>query len=216
MTQESYIFDNKTIIDITPLISPKTAVFPGDTAFSRSELLSFEKGHNLVLSSINSTVHIGAHTDAPSHYHSEGKTMESVSLEAYLGQCQVIEVAIEAGQRILSKDLLQPVASKRILLKTNSFPDPNNWNADFNSCSKELIEFLDSKGVCLVGIDTPSVDLSDDKELEAHNSIYKNKMAILEGIVLSNVDPGLYQLIALPLPIEKADASPVRAILIKE
>lgn len=198
------------------MISPQLAVFPGDTSFSREEVLSFDKGHNLVLSSINSTVHLGAHTDAPSHYHKDGVTMEKVSLNPYLGQCQVIEVSTEQGHRILPDDLKQVVTQKRVLFKTNSYPDPNSWNADFNSCSQKLIEHLNAKGVILVGIDTPSVDPSNDKDLESHNSIFKNKMAILEGIVLTNVEPGSYQLIALPLPIESADASPVRAILIKE
>jgi arylformamidase len=142
--------------------------------------------------------------------------MESVSLSAYLGNCQVIEVDIDRGSRIYPSDLMQKINAPRVLLKTNSFPDPNHWNSDFNACSAELIEHLHKNGVILVGIDTPSVDPSDDKALESHNKIYDSKMAILEGIVLTGVETGNYQLIALPLPIMEADASPVRAILIKE
>jgi arylformamidase len=74
---------------------------------------------------------------------------------------------------------------------------------------------LSSKNVILVGIDTPSIDPSEDQVLESHHAVYENNMAILEGIVLDDVNEGIYQLIALPLKIAGADASPVRAVLLK-
>jgi arylformamidase len=70
--------------------------------------------------------------------------------------------------------------------------------------------------VKLVGIDTPSIDLAEDKILQSHHAVARHDMAILEGIVLDQVKPGMYQLIALPLSIERADATPVRAVLLKE
>lgn len=208
--------ESQRIIDISPMISEKTAVFPGDTPFSRNEVLSFEKGHNLVLSSVTSTVHIGAHTDAPNHYHPDGRTIDQQPLDTYVGQAQVIETNAGRGERITPSHLeTQDIQASRVLLKTSSFPNPDKWNGDFNSCSPELIDFFASKNVILVGIDTPSVDPADDKELLSHNTIYKNDMAILEGIVLDNVEAGLYQLVALPLPLAGCDASPVRAILMR-
>lgn len=207
--------ENKIIIDISPTISPNTAVFPGDTPFQQNFLLKIEKGSNLDLSTIKTTVHIGAHTDAPSHYHAEGVTMEKRDLKYYIGPAQVIEVACPRGTRILPQHLTQNIMASRVLFKTNSFPDPNRWNDDFVSLSAELIEFLAAKKVVLVGIDTPSVDLAGDELLESHKCIYKHNMAILEGIVLKDVDSGIYDLICLPLKIAEADASPVRAILLK-
>lgn len=208
---------SRQIIDITPVISEKIAVFPGDTPFSRNEILSFEKGHNLVLSNVTSTVHLGAHADAPSHYHSSGQTIEKQNLSTYIGPCQVIEVKAKPSERLTIAHIKHVnITSERILLKTNSFPDPDQWNDDFNSCSPELIDYLAQHSVLLVGIDTPSVDPSDDKELLSHNKIFEHKLSILEGIVLTHVKPGSYELIALPLPIKGCDASPVRAILIKE
>lgn len=203
------------IIDISPVISAKTAVFPGDTPFEADFLLKINKGHNIDLSTIKTTVHIGAHTDAPSHYHAQGVTMDQRKLHYYLGPAQVIEVNVQKGARIYPKDLTRDVKAPRILFKTNSFPDPNHWNSDFNSLSAELIEELAHKKVILVGIDTPSVDPETDKVLESHTAIFKNDMAILEGIVLNHVSAGLYDLVCLPLKIEGADASPVRAILLK-
>lgn len=208
-------FENAKIIDISPLLQENIAVFPGDTEYSRKEALSFEQGHNLRLSSINATLHLGAHTDAPSHYHRDGITMEKRRLDLYMGDCQVIEVKCPKGERVRPEHLQSEINSPRVLLKTNSFPNPNQWNNDFNALSKSLVESLVEKGVKLIGIDTPSVDLADDKELECHNLIYENDLAILEGIILSHVEPGHYQLIALPLNLQGADASPVRAILTK-
>lgn len=201
-------------IDITPVLRASTAVFPGDTPFSRSENMSFEQGQHLEVSEIRTTVHVGAHADAPSHYHAEGKTIEERDLSLYLGLCQVVEVSLPLGERIRPQDLKCEINAPRVLFKTDSFPHPDLWNGDFNSLSPELIDFLQTKQVRLVGIDTPSVDPATDQVMSAHKAIYRADMAILEGIVLTSVKPGLYQLIALPLPIEGADASPVRAILL--
>ena len=75
--------------------------------------------------------------------------------------------------------------------------------------------YFSNKGVFLVGIDTPSVDPCDSKRLESHTEIAKRNMAILEGVVLEDVEDGIYLLSAVPLKIKNADASPVRAILIE-
>lgn len=202
------------IYDISPVISENTAVFPGDQKFSRKVSLDFKNKDNLLLSSISTTVHIGAHTDAPNHYHPDAEGMSDRALHFYLGPVQVISVSLPPKSRILIQHIQHiKITAKRILFKTNSFPNPNNWNQDFCSLSAELVDYLAKQGVILVGIDTPSVDLSDDKILESHNRIYQNNMAILEGIVLNQVSDGNYFLISLPLKIQSADASPVRAIL---
>lgn len=208
---------NETIIDISPVISEKLAVFPGDVEFKRSMTMNFDQGHHLGLSSIQGTVHLGAHTDAPNHYHEDGSGIEARNLNLYYGECQIIEVKIPRGARITPKDIEGvEIKAKRILFKTGSFPDPNSWNEDFNSLSPELVTLLSSKGVVLVGLDTPSVDPSTEKDLTSHLKIYELDMAILEGVVLDHVDEGVYKLIALPLNIKDCDASPVRAVLIKE
>jgi arylformamidase len=102
-----------------------------------------------------------------------------------------------------------------VLIRTDSFPDPDAWNGDFNALSPELVDALHAEGVILVGIDTPSVDLADDKVLLSHRAIHAKDMAVLEGIVLSAVPDGLYTLIALPLKIRDADAAPTRAVLVE-
>lgn len=201
------------IIDISPLISSEIAVWPGDQKFSQNINLSIDKGSNIDLSSILTTLHLGAHADSRSHYQKNGKTIDQMDLKPYLGKCQVIEVNILRSERIKPEHIKVKIEAPRVLFKTNSFPNPNIFNEDFNSLSDELIQHLAENKCLLVGIDTPSVDPFDDKLLEAHHSLIKNNIYNLEGLVLSNVNPGLYNLIALPLKIKGADASPVRAVL---
>ena len=204
------------IIDISPEISPKTAVWTGDTPFSQQFLCRFEEGANLDLSTIQSTVHIGAHADAPSHYRAGAVSIEQRDLNLYYGSCQVMTVSLPRGERIGPHHLPDPIRAPRLLLRSLSFPDPNHFSTDFNSFSPDLVRHAQEKGVVLMGIDTPSVDPYSSKGLEAHNAIADADMAILEGLILEHVEDGIYQLIAFPLKIKDSDASPVRAVLLAE
>lgn len=202
------------IYDISPLITADLAVFPGDVAFSRQISMDFCKGDALSLSSITSTLHIGAHADAPIHYHPEGKSIDECDLTIYLGPCQVIDVSDfrgEIGEEVLARFDL---STERILFKTKSILNVNQWQDDFSYLSPGVVDHLGTKGVKLVGIDTPSMDFSKSKKLEAHQAFFRNQVAILEGLMLDSVNPGRYTLVALPLKIKGAEASPVRAILI--
>ncbi|MFW7377179.1 MAG: cyclase family protein [Oligoflexus sp.] len=204
------------IYDISPLIDQNSPVFPGDEAFHREETLSFTKGHHLALSWIKSTVHIGAHTDAPSHYHKDGQTIDQRSLEYYLGPCQVIDVTHVGPRRLQITDIdIRQIKAPRVLFKTKSFAHRQAFQKEFTSLAPELISALAQENVCLIGLDTPSVDPEDSKDLESHQTVYQHKLAILEGVDLDEVDEGSYHLIALPLKIAGGDASPVRAVLIE-
>ena len=199
------------LIDISPLVHPGTAVWPGDVAFRRDVALSMAAGANLELSSITTTVHVGAHTDAPNHYVLGGAGIAERPLELYYGPVEVVEAR---GQGRIQPEEIGPVRAPRVLFKTGSMPDPDHFNTDFRSLSPELVHALAAQGVCLVGLDTPSVDPFSSKALESHNAIAQHDLAVLEGVVLDDVEPGLYTLIAFPLKLEGADASPVRAVLV--
>ena len=203
------------IHDISPTLSPRTAVWPGDVALRRETSMSFDDGHHMALSSFQTTVHIGAHADAPSHYDSTGASIEQQELSPYLGECQVISVDVSRGARVRPEQLPAAPYAQRLLLRTNTFPDPEFFNGDFAALSPELIEHLHAHGVVLVGLDTPSVDLCHDAQMLSHKAIARCGMRILEGLVLNAVPDGIYTLIALPLPLEGADASPVRAVLVE-
>lgn len=202
------------IIDISPLVDTSIHVWPGDTPYVRTVNLDMRKGSNLTLSDIRTTVHVGAHTDAPNHYVADGEDIAARRLELYIGPCNVITVRECRGRRVMPGDLdLSHVTSPRVLLRTGSFPDPRKWNDDFASLSPQLVDALHARGVVLIGIDTPSVDPFESKALEAHQAFARHDMAILEGVVLDDAADGEYELIALPLRLGGADASPVRAVL---
>lgn len=204
------------MIDISPVISPRLAVWPGDVAFRRDVAYDTDQGDHMTLSAIHGTVHLGAHVDAPNHYAPKAPGIGERSLDYYFGPCQVITVDVGRGKRIKPEDLTATITAPRILFRTGSFPDPESWNSDFSALSAALVQHLAKLGVKLVGIDTPSIDLQDDKLLEAHQAVAANDMAILEGIVLTEVKDGFYTLCALPLKLEGADASPVRAVLLEQ
>lgn len=200
------------IYDITPVVSPRLAVWPGDTPAAREVLMDLRRGDSVTLSTLRATVHLGAHADAPSHYGESAPTIESRGLDDYLGPCQVIRIPAGRGRRLPAGSLAPPRAP-RVLLATGTYPDPEEFNRDFAALSVELVEELHRAGVRLIGVDTPSVDLFDSKDLPVHHAMLARNMAILEGLVLSEVPEGVYELIALPLKLEGFDASPVRAVL---
>jgi arylformamidase len=203
-----------TLIDISPVVDPTIAVWPGDRPYSRNVSLDMSAGANLTLSDITTTLHVGAHADAPSHYSATGEDIGTRSLHYYLGPCVVWRVDIARGQRILPAHVAKkPIMATRVLLHTGTFPNPRSWNDDFASLSPELVDWLHTKGVITIGIDTPSVDPFDDQILESHQALARNDMANLEGLVLDRVAEGRYELIALPLRLAGADGSPVRAVL---
>ena len=205
--------EDRKIYDISPLISEKTAVWPGDMSFRRKVALSLAAGDNIELSSIQTTVHIGAHADAPSHYFSGGDNIAAVSLEPYIGKCQVLTV--RDCKLIKPEDFSNHLVSgiKRVLFRTNSSPNPDVFNEDFTAFAPESIDILAESGCVLVGIDTPSVDPFDSKDLPTHHRLIKHNIRNLEGLSLKPVADGIYELIALPLKLANCDASPVRAIL---
>ena len=203
------------IYDLTPKISPRLAVFPGDQPFAREVAMSFAHGHHLELSAMRTTLHLGAHADAPSHYRDGAESIELREVRRYLGHCQVVRVqGLRPRERILPRHVTRRIVAPRVLFDTGSFTDPERWTDEFNSLSPELIDWLAGQGVRLVGLDTPSVDPADSKDLPAHQALFANDFGVLEGLVLKDVPEGEYNLVALPLPLEGADASPVRALLL--
>ena len=209
------------VYDLSPTLSPRTGVFPGDVEFKRPISMSFDQGHHLGLSSITTTLHIGAHADAPSHYAARG---EGISLSYYVGPAYVAHATVARGERvsishlsIATRERLESTGPMpaRFLMKTGTFPNPDRWNSDFASYDPSLIELLHARGVRLIGIDTPSIDPETSKELESHHTIERLDMSVLEGIYLDGVPEGAYWLVAAPLKIEGADAGPVRALLLE-
>lgn len=204
------------ILDISSPLSPNLAVWPGDVPFALEAGSRISAGDALDLSSMRTTLHIGTHADAPSHVVQGGQSIDALELSPFLGPCEVIEVSLPTGERILPRHLPGPVRAPRVIFKTGSCPDPTRFSEAFNSLSPELIECLAEQGCVLLGLDTPSVDPFDSRECESHRALVERGLQSLEGLRLEGVEPGLYTLVALPLRIEGGDASPVRAVLMED
>ena len=203
----------RRIYDISPPISAALAVWPGDTSLHREVLLDMNRGDNITLSSLHATAHLGAHADGPNHYGKGARGIDTRPIDDFLGPCQVIRVAAAPRSRVRLEDLRAAITDERVLLCTGTYPDPNHFREDFAALEPGLVDQLHELGVRLIGIDTPSVDLFDSQDLPAHRRFLAHDMAILEGLVLTDISPGRYELIALPLRLVDCDASPVRAIL---
>jgi len=201
------------IIDITPPVDPSIAVWPGDTPYAVSWVARMDQGASCNVSSITTTPHVGAHADGPLHFLVDGPAIGNVDLDPYLGRCRVVDVtgvAAVTEESVFGMDLSSVT---RLLFKTGTFPDPLQWNPDFAYLDPGFVRRLGKLGVRLIGIDTPSVDPMDSKTLPAHHALVEMGMRNLEGLDLSQVEPGDYELIALPLRLADADSSPVRAVL---
>jgi arylformamidase len=204
------------VIDITPAVSVGINVWPGDTAYAYNRFMDTLKGDHITLASVTTTLHLGAHADGPNHYSRTSVGVGEMKLEHFLGPCRVIEARVKRGERVRVSDVVGGLPARiepRVLIKTGTFDGFAAWNSDFSALSVELVDALAARGVMTVGVDTPSVDLQESKEMVAHLAIARHGIAILEGLELSRVESGAYELIALPMKLMGADASPVRAVL---
>jgi arylformamidase len=204
----------KKLWDISPSIHPATPVWPGDTTVNVERVWRMEAGSPVNVARVTLSPHTGAHTDAPLHYDAEGAPIGEVPLDTYIGKCRVIH-CIGAAPLVLPEHVKTALDGipPRVLLRTYAQAPQDRWDSAFCAVAPETIELLAAHGVRLIGIDTPSLDPQESKTMDAHHRIRAHRMAILEGVVLDEIDAGDYELIALPLKFTTLDASPVRAVL---
>ena len=200
--------------DISPAIHPAAPVFPGDTPYSQEWVASIGPGCPVNVSAIHLSPHVGAHADAPLHYDPQGAAIGLVDLDAFLGPCRVIH-AIGCGPLIEWPHIEHAINAslpQRVLVRTYQ-KALTGWDPDLAAYAPETVQKLADLGVQLIGIDTASIDPASSKTLDSHMVIRQRNLRILENLVLDEVAEGDYELIALPLKLTEADASPVRAIL---
>lgn len=199
--------------DISPAISAATPCFPGDTAYTQRWNAQLGPGCPVNVSAITLSPHLGSHADAPLHYGQDASPIGALDLAPFLGPCRVIH-AIDRGALITPDHLQHAVAGlpPRVLVRTCRTA-PAEWSPLFSAFAPHTITWLARHGVRLVGIDSQSVDPADSKTLDSHQQLLAHDMRVLENLVLDEVAEGDYELIALPLKLAHADASPVRAVL---
>lgn len=203
------------ILDISQPLGPGTAVWPGDRPVEGAWSMRRADGHSVNVAVLCTTVHAGTHVDGPLHFVDGAPPVGQLPLEPYLGPVLVVDAR---GRDALDVDLVADVdlaRAERVLFRSRAAVDAAAFPERFAALTPELARTLVDHGVRLVGTDAPSVDPVDSSELPVHRALGAGGVAILENAVLTDVPPGRYTLVALPLRLTEADSSPVRAVLLE-
>ena len=200
------------IWDISPPVDEQSAVFPGDTTYSQKLHFSRSPDCPVNVNSITLSPHTGAHADAPLHYANGEASVGELNPAPYLGTCRVIH-CLDCGPLVEPQHIAHALGNlpARVLLRTARVAS-QSW-VSFTAIAEETLALLATKNIALIGIDTPSVDPATSQDLPSHHRLLTHGLRVLENLVLDDVPEGDYELIALPLKLMRADASPVRAIL---
>jgi arylformamidase len=210
-------FNYKQCYDISVNISSDLPIYPGDSEIKIMPLYSIEKGDSANILQLNFGSHTGTHVDAPAHFIGNGETLDDINIERFCGPAKVFELQVQ--KEIKKEDIIKLDINKDdiILFKTKNSElwSHKEFQKDFIYLTPEAAEYLVKRNVKAVGIDYLSIEKFRSKTHSTHQMLLKNKILILEGINLKKVPPGDFFLCFFPLKLQKADGSPVRAVLFK-
>lgn len=205
-----------TFIDISIPIIPGMITWPGDPPVDISRMRDQGKGDDATVSRINMGAHTGTHMDSPLHFIAGGADMESMPLEATLGVCRVIEVGDDHSISRKSLEAHSIRQDERLLLKTKNSKS-RWWESPFDEhfiyISAEAAQYLASLGIMTIGIDYLSVGGFHHDGVATHRALLGAGIWVIEGLDLTQVNPGYYTLHCLPLKINRGDGAPARAVL---
>ena len=206
----------KKLWDISPPVQTSSPVFPGDTPYSQAWAAQISPDCPVNVSAITLSPHVGAHADAPLHYDPQGAAVGALDLAPFIGPCRIIH-ALQAGALVQPQHLLRALHRSplppRVLVRTCPQFPLAQFDAQLTAFAPDTVQLLADLGVQLIGIDSASIDPADSKALPSHQVIRQRGLRVLENLLLDDVPEGDYELIALPLKLMTADASPVRAVL---
>ncbi len=204
----------KKIYDLSPTIGGRMPYYPGDAVFQAEPICTIKRSgcnmHRLVLGT-----HTGSHVDAPLHFVPHGESVDRLPLDRFVGEAEVVEVkGREIGPEAMEG---LPSGTKRVLFKTRNSPlmREETFHTDYVHLTLEGARYLLKRGVELVGIDYVSIERFGTPDFTVHKELLEAEVAILEGLDLSQVPPGRYFLVALPLKLRGMDGSPLRAVLLE-
>lgn len=200
-------------LDVSQPLRGGVPTWPGDTEFQYQLSWSMAETGSVNVGQVTMSIHTGTHIDAPFHFDNDGQKTIDLDVDVYMGAARVIQ--LPKGQSIeptsFAKHSLEGV--KRLIVRTDAWPDKSSFPEWIPPVDESMAPFLADHGVVLLGLDLPSVDPLESKLLPAHHALSTHGIHILEGLVLDAIEPGDYELAAVPLPLVDADGSPVRALL---
>ena len=209
------------IIDITATVGPRTVKWPDETDPPSQEFLDHtDRGDPNTVSQWTLSAHTGTHMDAPMHFVPGGWTMEALNLGRCVGACRVVDLTdVEGHVSRVDLEAAEVAGQARLLLKTRNssrgLMQREEFDEGYVAVSEEAAEYLVEIGVETVGVDYLSVEPFEDGEFRTHHTLLGADVLVLEGLVLTDVEPGEYFLACLPLKLAGSDGSPARAILVR-
>lgn len=207
----------KRIMDISRSIYPGMVKWPGDQGFEVNRECTLEKGNVCNLSSVRMSVHTGTHVDAPFHFIAGGTTVAELDLSRFIGVARVFEINVQLC--ITGSDIEQlPIKENDIVLfKTSNslIPYDGEFHKDYVYMDVSAAKYLIDKRIKAVGVDYLSIDGFYTEDYAVHKLLLSKGVGIIEGLMLKDVAEGSYFLSCLPLKLEGADGSPVRAVLLE-
>ena len=200
--------------DLSRTLSPRTAVFPGDTPVSVTQNLLLQQGDACNLSSITMSVHAGTHVDAPRHNSDAGVGIDRVPLDVLIGPARVVTIAVQDAITLAVVQALDLTGVTRLIVHTRGSDVPNDvFDHDLVYFTPEAAAWLGGQGLRLIGVDAPSVDPASSADLAAHLAFLRHDVLIVENLCLRGVPDGDYEIMALPLRIAESDGAPARVVL---
>ena len=208
------------IYDLSVPLSSTLPTYPGDPGIKIQEWSKLANGDGANVSALSFGAHTGTHVDAPAHFIEGTRKVESLALDVLIGEADVVEVPEE--KRVIDEPFVAancPQGTTRILFKTRNSvfwtKDFSEFRTDFTYLDLRAAQVLVERGVKLVGIDYLSVEKFGSKEHEVHRALLSHEVIIVEGLNLTGVPAGKYELICLPLRLRSnlGDGAPARAVL---
>jgi arylformamidase len=215
-----YYYSPMPIYDLSVPLSSELPTYPGDPGIQISAWSSLDNGDAANVSAVNFGAHTGTHVDAPAHFLQNAKKVEALALEVLIGDAEVIEVPEEL--RVIDEDFVAmncQEGTARVLFKTRNSAfwtgDFADFRTDFTHLDLSAAQWLVQQGVKLVGIDYLSIEKFHSQDHAVHRAFLTHDIIILEGLNLSGVPAGKYELICLPLRLRSplGDGAPARAVL---
>jgi arylformamidase len=202
------------IHDVTVPLAPGMLAYPGDLPFALEPVQRLG-ADPCNLSRMVLTTHTGTHVDAPAHFLAGGTTVDHLPLEILLGKARVVELL--ARERVERADLeaLDLRDDLRVLLKTRMSGQmlKSGYQEDHLYLSEDAAHYLAQAGIKLVGFDYLSIDRFGSADFPAHHALLEAGVVVVEGLDLSEVEPGEYDMSCLPLRVGAGDAAPARVVL---
>ncbi|HSU17805.1 cyclase family protein [Longimicrobium sp.] len=202
------------IHDVTRPVRAGMPVWPGDPP-CRVEWAARVADDGANVAELCLSAHTGTHADGPYHVLEDGARIGEVPLDAFIGPAHVLDASAAGAIGAEWIEAQLPSDCERLLLRTGAWGDPDAFPSSWPALTEDAARLLVDRGVRLVGTDAPSPDLVNAHDLPVHRVLLGAGVAIIENLLLDDVDPGEYELVALPLRFMEADASPVRAILVR-